>query len=88
MKTISTLIVLLFWITASFAQMEYEKGYLITNDLQRKNCLIKNEEWKDNPVEFSYKLTDNSAPETGTIKTRPNSWKDLFFSNVHGKQGS
>jgi NitT/TauT family transport system substrate-binding protein len=25
---------------------------------------------------------------TGTIKTRPTSWKDLFFSNVHGKQGS
>jgi len=26
--------------------------------------------------------------KTGTIKTRPNSWKDLFFSSVHGKQGS
>lgn len=26
--------------------------------------------------------------KTGTIKTRPSSWKDLFFSNVHGKQGS
>jgi NitT/TauT family transport system substrate-binding protein len=26
--------------------------------------------------------------KTGTIKTKPNSWKDLFFSNVHGKQGS
>lgn len=25
---------------------------------------------------------------TGTIKTKPNSWKDLFFPNVHGKQGS
>ncbi len=26
--------------------------------------------------------------KTGTIKTKPNSWRDLFFSNVHGKQGS
>lgn len=26
--------------------------------------------------------------KTGTIKTKPNSWKDLFFPNVHGKQGS
>jgi NitT/TauT family transport system substrate-binding protein len=26
--------------------------------------------------------------KTGTIKTKPNSWKDLFFSNVHDKQGS
>jgi NitT/TauT family transport system substrate-binding protein len=26
--------------------------------------------------------------KTGTIKTKPNSWKDLFFPTVHGKQGS
>jgi len=26
--------------------------------------------------------------QTGTIKSRPASWKDLFFSNVHGKKGS
>jgi len=25
---------------------------------------------------------------TGSIKTRPKNWKDLFFPNVHGKQGS
>lgn len=26
--------------------------------------------------------------ETGSISTKPKSWKDLFFSNVHRKQGS
>lgn len=26
--------------------------------------------------------------KTGSIKSRPNGWKDLFFQNVHGKQGS
>jgi NitT/TauT family transport system substrate-binding protein len=26
--------------------------------------------------------------KTGAIKTRPDSWKDLFFPNVHGLQGS
>ncbi|MFZ4858698.1 MAG: ABC transporter substrate-binding protein [Desulfuromonadaceae bacterium] len=26
--------------------------------------------------------------QTGTIKTKPASWKDLFFPNVHGKKGS
>lgn len=26
--------------------------------------------------------------KTGTIKTKPKSWKELFFPNVHGKQGS
>jgi len=26
--------------------------------------------------------------QTGTIKTRPKEWKELFFSNVHAKKGS
>jgi NitT/TauT family transport system substrate-binding protein len=26
--------------------------------------------------------------QTGTIKTKPKDWKDMFFSNVHGKKGS
>lgn len=26
--------------------------------------------------------------KTGTIKTKPKSWKDLFFPNLHAKQGS
>ncbi len=24
----------------------------------------------------------------GTIKTKPGSWKDLFFSGIHGQPGS
>lgn len=69
MKSIFTLILFFLFISISFAQMEYEKGYLITKDLQRKTCLIKNEAWKDNPTEFSYKLNKTSAPEIGTVKT-------------------
>jgi hypothetical protein len=69
MKSIFTLILLFLFISISFAQMEYEKGYLITKDLQRKTCLIKNEAWKDNPTEFSYKINETSVPEIGTIKT-------------------
>ena len=26
--------------------------------------------------------------QVGTIKTRPESWKDLFFPDVHGLSGS
>ena len=26
--------------------------------------------------------------QTGSIKIKPKNWKDLFFPNVHGKQGS
>jgi hypothetical protein len=69
MKTLTTLLLLTFVTYASFGQMEFEKGYLITSDSQRKECLIKNEEWKDNPTEFSYKLTKSASPETGDLKT-------------------
>jgi len=26
--------------------------------------------------------------KTGSIKTKPDSWKDMFFPNVHGLSGS
>jgi len=42
-----------------------------------------------------YTLTPKSIMKTaefmekvGTIKEKPSSWKDLFFPNVHGLQGS
>jgi len=69
MKTLTTLLLLTIFSYASFAQMEFEKGYLITSDSQRKECLIKNEEWKSNPTEFSYKLSNSASPEIGDLKS-------------------
>ena len=43
-----------------FAQISFEKGYFINNANQKTNCLIKNQDWKDNPTEFEYKLDENS----------------------------
>jgi NitT/TauT family transport system substrate-binding protein len=34
-----------------------------------------------------YKFAD-FMHRTGTIKTRPKEWKDIFFPNLHGRQGS
>lgn len=51
----------------SYAQIKFEKGYFIDNLGQRTDCLIKNIDWKNNPVEFEYKLFDNSNRKTKTI---------------------
>lgn len=59
---------LLFLITTvSFAQVQFEKGYILTKDNKRINCLIRNMSWKDNPVEFTYKLEKSGSPEKGDI---------------------
>ena len=69
MKTLTTLLLLTIISFASFGQLEFEKGYLITSDSQRKDCLIKNEEWKNNPTEFTYKLNESATPVTGDLKS-------------------
>ncbi len=69
MKTLTTLLLLTAITYSSFGQMEFEKGYLITTASQRKDCLIKNEEWVNNPTKFAYKLSETASPETGDLKT-------------------
>ena len=51
-----------------YSQITFEKGYYIGNDNQKINCLIKNVDWKYNPTEFEYKLTENSESQTANIK--------------------
>ncbi|PWN68951.1 tRNA modification GTPase [Chryseobacterium phosphatilyticum] len=43
-----------------YAQIRFEKGYFINNSGERKEVLIKNLDWKNNPVDFEYR-TDNSS---------------------------
>ncbi|MEM6721794.1 MAG: hypothetical protein AAF611_20870 [Bacteroidota bacterium] len=52
---------LLFFITTSgiFAQINFEKGYFITENGQKTDCYIKNEDWINNPSKFEYRLTQN-----------------------------
>lgn len=60
MKNTIKLLLLLTTMT-SFSQIEFEKGYYITNDGTKIDCLIRNVAWEYNPNEFDYKLneTDN-----------------------------
>ncbi len=65
---------LLFFIIAilginSNSQISFEKGYFINDSGQKIDCLIKNIDWKNNPTEFEYKLSDHSDKKIATIKT-------------------
>ncbi|WGH74785.1 hypothetical protein P8625_11925 [Tenacibaculum tangerinum] len=50
-----------------YAQITFEKGYFISNQGERVECLIKNVDWKDSPEEFIYKETSTSSPKTNKI---------------------
>lgn len=51
---------LLFVLAGHFAlgQITFEKGYFIDTLGQRTECEIKNRDWRNNPVEFEYKISD------------------------------
>lgn len=52
-----------------FSQINFEKGYYINNAGQKIDCLIKNIDWKNNPTEFLYKLSENTEPKKETINS-------------------
>ncbi|MEM9687105.1 MAG: hypothetical protein AAF934_09325 [Bacteroidota bacterium] len=52
-----------------YAQISFEKGYYINNVGQRVECRIRNVDWKNNPKTFEYKLSEDTAPKTATIKS-------------------
>ena len=79
MRTLITFLLIFFIVTESFGQVKYEKGYFINNDSKRIECLIKNRDWKSNPIDFSYKLDKSSAAETGDV----NSAKEFGIYNYY-----
>jgi hypothetical protein len=69
MKT-NFLFLILTLVTANvFGQITFEKGYLVDNQNLRIECLIKNTDWKSNPAQFDYKLTESGNVEKGTLNT-------------------
>lgn len=52
-----------------YGQTSFEKGYFINNSEQKIDCLIKNIDWKNNPIEFEYKLSENNEIKIATIET-------------------
>ncbi|SHK65354.1 porin family protein [Chryseobacterium polytrichastri] len=62
----TTLIIFLFFAAFINAQVKFEKGYIITNDGEKKEVLIKNIDWINSPNEFTYKINENSKETIAT----------------------
>lgn len=58
----------LFFCVNLFAQVKFEKGYLIDNQNKKVECLIKNKDWISVPNEIEYKLFDSSPVISVLVK--------------------
>jgi hypothetical protein len=67
-KNLSCAIFFLFTITC-YTQINFEKAYYINNSDKKIDCYIKNIDWRDNPTDFEYKITLDSATQKGNIAT-------------------
>lgn len=64
-KTLITFILFLGIIIS--AQIKFEKGYFVTNDGTTHEVLIKNIDWLNSPIDFTYKESENSAEKIAKI---------------------
>ena len=60
------------------SQVTYDEGYYINNLNQKIDCLIKNEDWDNNPTEFNYKISEQTKIKTLSI----DSIKEFGINNV------
>jgi hypothetical protein len=60
------------------SQISFIKGYYIDNANQKTEGLIRNVDWKNNPLEFEYKKTKESEKESMNIE----SVKEFGINNV------
>ncbi len=67
MKRIYTCLLLMVLSFNGTAQIRFEPGYFIDNHGQRTDCLIKNVDWKNNPVSFFYKTSEEAQPLKAVI---------------------
>jgi hypothetical protein len=68
MKKITLFIALLSVIgIKSYSQIDFEKGYFIDESGNRIECLIRNMDWRNNPVGFEYKVTQDEKIHTASV---------------------
>jgi len=68
-KIKKNLIILLLIVLSlnSYSQIEFEKGYIIHNAGNKETCLIKNRDWKNNPTEIEYKISDTDKAKIAKL---------------------
>ena len=67
-KQLLALILITISSIQSYAQLNFEKGYLIDETNDRVECLIKNDDWKNNPKEFKYKMNEEGMVQEASIQ--------------------
>lgn len=50
-----------------FSQIKFEEAYIIDNNNNKSECLIKNKQWNTYPTEIEYKLNENTEIKIGKI---------------------
>ncbi|MEO8116152.1 MAG: hypothetical protein ABI653_00805 [Bacteroidota bacterium] len=68
MKKHVLFVIILMISFSGFSQISFEPGYIINKNGDKIECLIKNLEWKNNPKEFTYKLSETSQELTGNLQ--------------------
>lgn len=53
----------------SYSQIVFEKGYFISENNQKTECLIENMDWKNTPANFRYRLSENQPIIDADVKT-------------------
>ena len=69
MKSKLLLFIIFFISITTNAQIIFEKGYFINNNNQKTECLIKNLDWRKNPTDYKYKLSQNDLAKVATISS-------------------
>ncbi|MEE4001226.1 tRNA modification GTPase [Tenacibaculum sp. FZY0031] len=69
MKKILSYVAIFIATINCYAQITFEKGYFISNEGEKVECLIKNIDWKDTPTEFIYKRSAIDSEKTNTINS-------------------
>jgi len=53
----------------SYSQINFESGYFINEADQKVECLIRNIDWRNNPTEFEYMLSQNANIQKASIES-------------------
>ncbi len=69
MKKILHCVVLLISTINCYTQTNFKNGYFINNQGNKQECLIKNIDWKNNPTEFTYKISKEGNTKVNSIRT-------------------
>ncbi|WP_026915171.1 hypothetical protein [Christiangramia portivictoriae] len=79
MKYLLTLSAILVSATL-FSQIQFEKGYYLTNTGEKINCFIKNSDWNYTPESFEYRLAQDADSKTANLnEVQEFRVNDFFF---------